>query len=921
MSPPRVLRTRACALAARLVLVLLLAPAAAPAQVATVRPMFDLNTGPDQRARGAAFGSAVAFDGRIVFSQFTPELGRELWTTDGTAAGTRLLADLCPGRCSSDPASFHVEGTRLFFRANDGRLGAELWVLAAGAAAPSLVQDIAPGADSSTPAGFARVALRIGNTIFFRTYFVARTPATGRELYRLSTLGPPTLELDIEPGPASSEPFGLSAANGALVAFTQQDGRNRLLRVDYASGSSPPSGTTELTAPGFDGTRTTSSNSPVRTLGPNVYFIVRAGTRAELWATQGTGATTVELLEAGSIGELAVQVPLARVFFSAGSGVTTRTLHVTNGTAAGTNAIGTVRARSFVAAGNRMLFVGSSGSGADELFASDGTVAGTGLLRELVPGTGGIGAVRGVGHADGTATYAFADQLWKSDGTAPGTFRIAQLGGASADPPTAIAQLAPAAGGAALFAFGPDGAAEPHFTAGGVGEVVPLGNLVPEVGNSFPMPIGANATRVVFSARVPPDFGADLLSAARGGSAAFETVLPDASVGAPAVARVGERLVLRRSSDLAVTDGTAAGTTLVPASPDTAARACFVARNGFIYYLERIIGSGSLLDVFRFDPDAGGATRRSFLADDDGTVEFCFDSLTSIATFGTDLSLAARTSAHGTELFALDANDALRLVADIRPGPLGSMDAGWGMAALDQRLVFVADDGISGAEPYASDGTAQGTQRLADLVAGLAGSLPDDFVRVGDRVVFTASTGAAGRELHASDGTPAGTGLVVDLFPGAGSAFPTFSSIGAQRFLARDGTRALFVAPHAPGGGGCPLFETDGTATGTRCVVDLAQPGLPAFGPASDAAIAADGTIVFAAHAAGLGEEPHAVANGRLLELDGGDVAPGERGSYPQDFLVDGREVWFRADDGTTGEELWRIELPDRSRIFADGYE
>src|SRR6185295_10266191 len=54
-------------------------------------------------------------DGRILFRGADPAHGAELWITDGTGAGTRLLADLCPGPCDGDPGRFRKEGARVFF--------------------------------------------------------------------------------------------------------------------------------------------------------------------------------------------------------------------------------------------------------------------------------------------------------------------------------------------------------------------------------------------------------------------------------------------------------------------------------------------------------------------------------------------------------------------------------------------------------------------------------------------------------------------------------------------------------------------------------------------------------------------------------------------------------------------------------------
>jgi ELWxxDGT repeat protein len=54
--------------------------------------------------------------------------GRELWTSDGTAAGTTLVKDIHPAGDSSPHNLTNVNGT-LFFAAADGTTGIELWAL------------------------------------------------------------------------------------------------------------------------------------------------------------------------------------------------------------------------------------------------------------------------------------------------------------------------------------------------------------------------------------------------------------------------------------------------------------------------------------------------------------------------------------------------------------------------------------------------------------------------------------------------------------------------------------------------------------------------------------------------------------------------------------------------------------------------
>ncbi|HYO57725.1 Mu transposase domain-containing protein, partial [Archangium sp.] len=53
--------------------------------------------------------------------------GQEPWMSDGTAEGTRPLADVAPGPLSASPANLTVSGSRLFFVADEGEHGRELW--------------------------------------------------------------------------------------------------------------------------------------------------------------------------------------------------------------------------------------------------------------------------------------------------------------------------------------------------------------------------------------------------------------------------------------------------------------------------------------------------------------------------------------------------------------------------------------------------------------------------------------------------------------------------------------------------------------------------------------------------------------------------------------------------------------------------
>jgi ELWxxDGT repeat protein len=108
--------------------------------------------------------------------------GREIWHSDGTAAGTILLRDITPGAGGSGITGFQVAAGRVFFSADDGVHGFELWQSDGTAAGTRLVQDIAPEGASSYPASLTVAGDRL--------FFTADDGSTGDELWVLPLSGP-----------------------------------------------------------------------------------------------------------------------------------------------------------------------------------------------------------------------------------------------------------------------------------------------------------------------------------------------------------------------------------------------------------------------------------------------------------------------------------------------------------------------------------------------------------------------------------------------------------------------------------------------------------------------------------------------------------------------------------------------------------
>ena len=118
----------------------------------------------------------MALGDTLVFTAYDARHGWELWRSDGTAKGTRLVKDIRPGRkgsgpedvacdgCSdsvaSPPIIVGVAGGSLVLWADDGRHGLEPWRSDGTAKGTRLLRDIRPGRKGSARRDGARAPRR-----------------------------------------------------------------------------------------------------------------------------------------------------------------------------------------------------------------------------------------------------------------------------------------------------------------------------------------------------------------------------------------------------------------------------------------------------------------------------------------------------------------------------------------------------------------------------------------------------------------------------------------------------------------------------------------------------------------------------------------------------------------------------------------
>lgn len=116
---------------------------------------------------GMEGGSIVAWDQRFFFTATTAAAGTELWISDGTTVGTQMVVDIVQGEGNSARSSFPREltmlGDNLYFVASDDVYGRELWTSDGTAAGTRLLADITPGSSSTSLQNLAVV----GDQIYF----------------------------------------------------------------------------------------------------------------------------------------------------------------------------------------------------------------------------------------------------------------------------------------------------------------------------------------------------------------------------------------------------------------------------------------------------------------------------------------------------------------------------------------------------------------------------------------------------------------------------------------------------------------------------------------------------------------------------------------------------------------------------------
>jgi ELWxxDGT repeat protein len=821
--------------------------------------------------------------------------GSELWRTDGTEAGTRLVADICPGSCASTPQSLTVAGGQIFFLADDGLHGRELWKSDGTAAGTVLVSNLIPEGEfafinglteldgrllfsltdyrqrhelwtsDGTAAGTSLLAAFPTNDSFFsptplarlggKLFFVGDDGVHGRELWTTDGTAAGTVLLkDIAPGLQGSAPGNPEAVvAGGKVLF--HAGGAEGFELWASDGTAAGTVLVKDIHPGVG-----SANIQALTaLGGNAYFFAStSGATNQLWKSDGTAAGTQPVQGGLPFSTRALTVARGRLFFFAGCD-----LWMSNGTAAGTSVVKQIASPPFscdflpppIPRGRLLLFFSGDASHGLEPWKSDGTAAGTGPLADLYPGAGSsIDEARqglffaGRWYFQAKASEDAGPQLWTTDGTAAGT-RMLRINRQASG--FAINAQGTLTGPRALFDLNGNGTllfqgrngstgAELWRSNGTAAGTLLVKDLHPGPGSSLPGEFTRAGGTVFFRSDAgSPSEKLWKTNGTRAGTQLLRAVDQFHNFGffSPRdLTALGNNLLFLGSCciDSAPELMRSDGTVIGTRSLGTTPGGSLFAESIVPLGNQVLFQGGNDRDeLWRSDGTSAGTL--PLLGGVLSVQRFLAD---SSATRDGVLLFAGHAAGTGEELWQSDGTVAgTHLVAEIVPGADSKR---LGPFATTGPVVFFA---AGGDELWKND------EAGTSLVAALPGS-PAVGIRsltaLGGKVYFSYDDGAHGRELWVSDGTPAGTRLFADIQPGAGSSDP--------RHLHAEGSVLLFAA--SDGVHGVEPWRTDGTAPGTRMIQD---------------------------------------------------IAPGILPSSPVEFTVSGPNLYFVANDGTTGFELWAL--------------
>lgn len=406
----------------------------------------------------------------------------------------------------------------------------------------------------------------------------------------------------------------------------------------------------------------------------------------------------------------------------------------------------------FISLGGKLLLLAADPEHNLEPWVSDGTSAGTELLKDMYPGQSSSSPswLSGVGNYSFLlATTDQGRELWKTDGTAEGTVLVKDIN----------------PGPASSVKYWPQ-------------ESTVMDGILYFIAND-----GIHGYEVWRSD------GTDV------GTAMVKDINPsgDSATDSPFLVYNGHAYFSADDGvhgwELWRSDGTANGTVMVKnIHPDIPIPPIppypFFETGGWLYF-------GADDNVHGYELWRTNGTVTEFAIDINPGLPDSYPD--HFVRYGGKFYFSAQHKEYGTELWQTDGTvSGTTLVKDVCPGQCN----GYAPSIVFNRLVvfnnelyFTATDGVHGTELWKTNGTTPGTTMVKDIGENEFGSEPNSLAILGNKLYFSATTLDLGEELWSTDGTAVGTSLVANIYPGTFSSYPRglFAMYDKLFFGANDG--------------------------------------------------------------------------------------------------------------------------------------
>ncbi|UOK41952.1 MULTISPECIES: ELWxxDGT repeat protein [Flavobacterium] len=406
----------------------------------------DLNSGSNDGVDNLT--KMMVFNNELYFRGNDGNRGFELWKTNGAAGNATLVKDVYPGYLDGFFGNFLTSNSNMiFFDGRNSGQGHELWKSNGTSAGTSIVKDIYPGYDDG-------LDYQINFSFIGETLFFPGNNGNGSELWKSDGSSAGTvLVKEIMPGLNSSDILYMNSIDGTLYFSARQElveNKNYLWKSDGTNAGTQL--INEVNLRGMDG----YAGNKIFKCNNSIFFAGISSTNGwELWKTDGTTLGTNLFkdinYEYGSDPEDLIELN-GNIIFSAIAEFG-RELYKSNGTEAGTFLVKDFSSsydglhdnnnyNRSIRVGNNVFFSASTDPEGRELWKTDGTEAGTVLVKDIASGQyyNGLEENFGTIYAvlNGIVYFPANDgvngrELWRSDGTYSGTYMVKDLTAGSSD--------------------------------------------------------------------------------------------------------------------------------------------------------------------------------------------------------------------------------------------------------------------------------------------------------------------------------------------------------------------------------------------------------------------------------------------------------------------------------------------------------